>query len=161
MKKLNKKGFTLAELLIVIAIIAVLIAIAIPTFSGALRNAKLQTDHANIRSAYAMVMTANMMGGLDVNGDGTMDVKLDDATTPTYYFMKDGTLGLSTATDADKNAYKLQVTATADPECTASAGCKTTSKYVATGTAHNEGLKIQVIVGTNASGEKEFQLKLN
>lgn len=33
MNKTNKKGFTLAELLIVVAIIAVLVAIAIPVFT--------------------------------------------------------------------------------------------------------------------------------
>lgn len=60
--KMNKKGFTLAELLIVIAIIAVLIAIAIPVFSGQLDNAKLQADHANLRSAYAQVQTLNLLG---------------------------------------------------------------------------------------------------
>ena len=32
----NKKGFTLMEMLIVVAIIAILVAIAIPTFSGSL-----------------------------------------------------------------------------------------------------------------------------
>ena len=63
MSKINKRGgFTLAELLIVIAIIAILIAIAIPAFSAQLKNAKLNADHANMRSAYALVQTLNIMG---------------------------------------------------------------------------------------------------
>ena len=52
-KKLNKKGFTLAELLIVVAIIAVLAAIAIPVFSSQLTKAKVATDISNLRSAKA------------------------------------------------------------------------------------------------------------
>ena len=57
MKKNNKKGFTLAELLIVVAIIAVLVAIAIPVFSSQLEKSREATDVANIRSAYAEVVT--------------------------------------------------------------------------------------------------------
>lgn len=53
MKKLNKKGFTLAELLIVVAIIAVLVAIAIPVFNSQLEKAREATDAANLRAAYA------------------------------------------------------------------------------------------------------------
>ena len=56
MKKNNKKGFTLAELLIVVAIIAILVAIAIPAFSGSLNKAKVAADEANLRAAYAEVM---------------------------------------------------------------------------------------------------------
>ena len=56
LKKMNKKGFTLAELLIVVAIIAVLVAISIPIFSSQLEKAKEATDMANIRSAYAEVI---------------------------------------------------------------------------------------------------------
>lgn len=56
LKKMNKKGFTLAELLIVVAIIAVLVAISIPIFSAQLEKAKEATDMANIRSAYAEVV---------------------------------------------------------------------------------------------------------
>ena len=52
-KKLNKKGFTLAELLIVVAIIAILIAIALPLFFGAMDNAEKARDDANIRSVKA------------------------------------------------------------------------------------------------------------
>lgn len=54
LKKLqNKKGFTLMEMLIVVAIIAVLVAIAIPVFNGALTKSKEAADVANIRAAYA------------------------------------------------------------------------------------------------------------
>ena len=53
MKKTNKKGFTLAELLVVVAIIAVLVAIAIPIFTAQLEKAREATDAANLRAAYA------------------------------------------------------------------------------------------------------------
>ena len=57
MKKLNTKaGFTLAELLIVVAIIAVLVAISIPVFSAQLEKSREATDAANIRAAYAEIM---------------------------------------------------------------------------------------------------------
>lgn len=56
----NKKGFTLAELLIVVAIIAVLVAIAIPIFTAQLEKAREATDAANIRAAYAEV-SANLL----------------------------------------------------------------------------------------------------
>ncbi len=55
MKK-NNKGFTLAELLIVVAIIAVLVAIAIPIFSAQLEKSREATDVANVRSAYATLV---------------------------------------------------------------------------------------------------------
>ncbi len=45
MKK-NNKGFTLAELLIVVAIIAVLVAIAIPVFTSQLEKSRESTDAA-------------------------------------------------------------------------------------------------------------------
>ena len=55
MKK-NNKGFTLAELLIVVAIIAVLVAIAIPVFTTQLEKSREATDMANVRSAYANIV---------------------------------------------------------------------------------------------------------
>ena len=54
----ENKGFTLMEMLIVVAIIAVLIAIAIPVFTGQLENARDTTTVANLRSAYAQAQAA-------------------------------------------------------------------------------------------------------
>jgi len=63
-KKLeNKKGFTLAELLIVVAIISVLVAIAIPVFSRNLEQSREAADLANIRAAYAEAVTEYLSNG--------------------------------------------------------------------------------------------------
>lgn len=60
MKKLTKKGFTLIEVIVVVAIIAIMAAVAIPTYSGYVtatntkmkaletRNAAMQTQLDNI-----------------------------------------------------------------------------------------------------------------
>ncbi len=64
MKKLNKKGFTLAELLIVVAIIAVLVAISIPIFSSQLEKSREAVDAANIRAAYAEISADALTGDL-------------------------------------------------------------------------------------------------
>lgn len=55
MKK--NKGFTLAELLVVVAIIAVLVAISIPIFTSQLHKAEVATDWANLRSYYSEIQT--------------------------------------------------------------------------------------------------------
>lgn len=50
-----KKGFTLAELLIVVSIIAILVAVSIPIFTGRLEAAKEATCLANRRSLKAVM----------------------------------------------------------------------------------------------------------
>lgn len=54
----NKKGFTLAELLIVVAIIAIMIAISVPIFTSQLNKAKEATDQANERAAKSAAVSA-------------------------------------------------------------------------------------------------------
>ena len=58
--KREKNGFTLAELLIVVAIIAVLVAVAIPLFTSQLEKSRKATDLSNVRAAYAEVMADAM-----------------------------------------------------------------------------------------------------
>lgn len=72
-KKLNKKGFTLAELLVVVAIIAVLVAIAIPVFGSAVGKAEHSANLANVRATYAEEMVKEMTA----NGykGGTIQIK--------------------------------------------------------------------------------------
>lgn len=72
MMKQNKNGFTLMEMLIVIAIIAVLIAVAIPVFASQLEKAREATDLANVRSAYAQVSTEALLG----DSEATVTVNL-------------------------------------------------------------------------------------
>ena len=85
MKKRMKKGFTLAELLIVVAIIAVLTAIAVPLFVTSLNKAQTATDEANERAvrvaATYAILTAEMPESADEQGDEavyTLETGADD-----------------------------------------------------------------------------------
>ncbi len=80
MKRSSKKGFTLAELLIVIAIIAILIAIMVPVFGAQLNKARAAAELANVRAAYSELV-ADAMLGTDKDLTSTTDkvtVKLED-----------------------------------------------------------------------------------
>lgn len=71
MRMRENKGFTLAELLIVVAIIAVLVAISIPIFTAQLEKARDATSVANIRSAYAEA-SASLLTEEAANGNVTV-----------------------------------------------------------------------------------------
>ena len=94
-KMKNSKGFTLMEMLIVVAIIAVLIAIAIPTFTASLNKARVATDEANIRSGYASVMAE------------VLTAEPTPAQNTVYILQKDGSvLKQGDTTTANPNPYK-------------------------------------------------------
>ena len=57
MKHTNKKGFTIIELVIVIAIIAILAAILIPTFASMIKKAETAADIQTVRNLNTIVAT--------------------------------------------------------------------------------------------------------
>lgn len=83
MKKTISKGFTLAEMLIVTAIIAILVSVSIPLFSTQLEKAREAADMANLRAAKAAAISVITAGQLD---DGTV-MKAD---TDYWYNAKTG-----------------------------------------------------------------------
>ena len=72
MKKMNKKGFTIVELVIVISVIAILSAVMIPTFVGIVNKSKKSAAAQEADTALTAVLTEE-------------DAQLD--TTKTYYFI--------------------------------------------------------------------------
>ncbi|MEG1830959.1 MAG: prepilin-type N-terminal cleavage/methylation domain-containing protein [Raoultibacter sp.] len=83
-------GFTLAELLIVVAIILVLVAIAIPLFSGSLNQAKDAVDKANARSVKSTAFAESLRTGNEDsftyyyvdNDNNLIDVGMDTKKIP-------------------------------------------------------------------------------
>ncbi len=83
MKKLNKKGFTLVELVIVIAVIAILAAVLIPVFSNVIEKANQSKALQEAKNAWTQYVVDQ---GEDYKGTESGYVKAND-----YYFeVKDG-----------------------------------------------------------------------
>lgn len=88
-KKNNRKGFTIVELVIVIAVIAILATVLVPTFGNVIKNAKntaliqeIKNEHTNYTVAYA-----------DKDGySDTIYIKIDD----TYYLVENGEIVMET-----------------------------------------------------------------
>lgn len=55
--KIKRSGFTLAELLFVVAIVGVLVTISIPVFSKQLERSREAVDLSNVRADYSEIMT--------------------------------------------------------------------------------------------------------
>lgn len=93
-RKLKKTGgFTLIEMLIVVAIIAILVAVSIPMVNSSLGKARKATDDANERAAKAAAIVEYM-----INGTGSGANK--------YCYNEDGTvLDADTAPSADGYSY--------------------------------------------------------
>ena len=81
----RKQGFTLAELLIVVAIIGVLVAVSVPIFTAQRRKAVDAVNKANIRAAKAMALAA-------FYDDKTVYVSSGNGTKMAYFKYTNGSL---------------------------------------------------------------------
>lgn len=63
----NKKGFTLIEMLVVIAIIAVLVSIVIPVVGESTTKAQAAVDASNLRSILGVLNTELAAGGKSIS----------------------------------------------------------------------------------------------
>ena len=68
MRNTNKKGFTIVELVIVVAVIAILAAVMIPTFSGIIAKANLSADQKAVRDMNTVLAT-------EFTGNDPADIK--------------------------------------------------------------------------------------
>lgn len=118
MKKMNKKGFTIVELVIVIAVIAILAAVMIPTFGGIIKKANAsavqQEAAAAYKEAYALAIAD---GQIDAGSKATVDGK--EVITGDYYVVNEYTfafkgtidnVGCDVTAPSDVTGYTFTVT---------------------------------------------------
>lgn len=98
----NKKGFTIVELVIVIAVIAILAAVLIPTFSNIVdraNKAAAQADAKNLWTQYCVDVTEKNESYADFNGYIVIDEE--------YYFsIEKGQLDTEVKTEAEAEKKK-------------------------------------------------------
>ena len=164
MKKLNRKGFTLAELLIVVAVIAVLVAVAIPTFGTQLEKSRQAVDISNLRSAFAAARLAEITQMIE--GDNLKLLSADgnnckytagNATTKAkiecYYDPDTGKL-VKDGVDCIKAKGNKVVADTSNLNTIISYGNNNTEKTLTLGNKN-----IKVTFEENEAGSKVYKLK--
>ena len=77
MKKNNKKGFTLVELVIVVAVMAILVAVAIPTVKSITESAQDSVEKTNARTIEALIKVHEA----EVNAGTAKDAAGNSVTT--------------------------------------------------------------------------------
>ena len=76
MKRMNRRGFTLIELMIVVAIIGVLAAIAVPNFREARRKSNMRACYANQKTILGALEMYNLDYGISmtINGKASLEI---------------------------------------------------------------------------------------
>ncbi len=104
MKNLKKKGFTITELVIVIAVIAILAAVLIPTFTGLVGKAKDSVALQESRAALnAVISEDDIMAEVEKDGSVCYIVYNDGETEKWYKYDSNQMVEQKTAPTVDAN----------------------------------------------------------
>lgn len=99
----NKKGFTLVELMVVVAILGILVAVAVPVYNNVTGDAKINACASNIRTIQSALMQAQIEGKAPTASD-------TDAGTAVAKLVADGYLQSAPVCPGDKTSkYKVTV----------------------------------------------------
>lgn len=136
--RLKKQGgFTMVELLIVVAIIAILVAVSIPMMNNALERSRHAVDQANIRDAVALAATKLLAD----------EVKWGTKTSVTYdYVVKDN---IGTLVEGTKDSGTAGVESQCECASSSAGDNATAEKGVGTG----RHLQVTVTKATTVDGE--------
>ena len=85
MKNTKKRGFTIVELVIVIAVIAILASVLIPTFSGVVTKAKESAAKQNASAAWTAYLADEAFAGNDLPKDDVACIEVV-SSDKTYHF---------------------------------------------------------------------------
>ena len=86
-KKNNRKGFTIVELVIVIAVIAILATVLVPTFGTVISDAKNTANLQNAKNVYTQYVAQEAKNG---EYETDLFVALVDGTETVYVQVVDG-----------------------------------------------------------------------
>lgn len=106
----NRKGFTIVELVIVIAVIAILAAVLIPTFSGVVGKANVSARTQEFTNALKVVLAGNAETG--ALADGTIFVSSSNNKADYYAYYNGNKLGSIIAIDKSDTVKRLSATTT-------------------------------------------------
>ena len=128
MKKMNKKGFTIVELVIVIAVIAILAAVLIPTFDNVVNKAKENKALQEAKNAYTATLAEDLStevttddvvygkGEIIVHHENGTKIKISAAGAPSVVATGDATHKLE---DGKLVAVSAPASCNCDEKCTA------------------------------------------
>ncbi len=103
----SKKGFTLVELMIVVVIMAILVAVAVPIYSAVTANARKKTCLANQREIQSQLNNAQMSGTIEVADDDSYVLTSTSSENKTTADGGTWTVTTSATTEAKVSTTKL------------------------------------------------------